>query len=61
MILTLRAEDFDTLKACINADHIENNVGDRPWWMQFGTHFAKQFTKELQEVSGMSCTIITGI
>ena len=52
--LTLRAEDFDSLKACINMDHIGENFGSRPWWIQI----AKQFTKELNEMSGKSCTII---
>ena len=28
--LTLRAEDFDTLKACINVDHIVNFLGGAP-------------------------------
>ena len=35
--LTPRAEEFGTLKACINVDHIEK-LGDRFWW----THFAEQ-------------------
>ena len=57
--LTLRAEEFDTLKACINVDHIVKKIGGRPWWTQIGTHFAKQLTNELKEVSGKNCTIIT--
>ena len=28
--LTLRAEEFDTLKACINVDHIDKNLGGPP-------------------------------
>ena len=28
--LTLRAEEFDTLKACINVDHIDKNVWRPP-------------------------------
>ena len=47
--LTSGAEEFDTLKACINVDHIDKQIGDRPWSMQIGTHFfAKQFTKEFE-------------
>ena len=56
--LTLRAEEVDTQKACINVDHIDENVGERRWCMQIGTPFAKQFMKELKEVSGKSCVII---
>ena len=37
--LTLRAEEVDTIKACINVDHIGENLGDRPWWTQTGTPF----------------------
>ena len=44
--LTLRAEEFVTLKACINVDHIDKKFGDRPWWTQIGTFFAGQFTRE---------------
>ena len=47
--LTLRAEEFDTLRACINVDHNDNFfLVDRPWWMQIGTLSAKQFIKELK-------------
>ena len=37
------------MNACINVDHIEIN-GDRLWWTQIGTPFAKRFVKELKEV-----------
>ena len=37
--LTLRA---DTLKACINVDHIGETCWDRLWWTWSGTLFAKQ-------------------
>ena len=57
--LSVRAEEFDTVKACINADHVDKNVLGRPWWMQIGTLLAKQFIKKLTEVDGKSCTIIT--
>ena len=43
--LTPRADEFDTLIACINVDHFVKNSGDRPWWTQIGTYFPKQFTK----------------
>ena len=47
--LTLRAEEVDTLKACINVDHIEKFWGpsfvDADWHL-----FAKQFIKEMKEV-----------
>ena len=56
--LTLRLEEVDTQTACINVDHIDEKIRDRRWLMQIKTHFAKQFTKELKEVSGKSCTII---
>ena len=46
--MTLKAEEFDTLKACINVDHIEKNIRDRPWWTQIGTHFDKQFYKGIE-------------
>ena len=57
--LTLGAAEFDALKACINVDHIDKKCGARPWWMQIGTLSAKQLVKELKEVSGKSCIIIT--
>ena len=51
---------MDTLKACMNVDHIGKLiVGDLLSWPQTGTPFAKQFMKELKEVSGKSCIIIT--
>ena len=58
--LTVRAEEFATLKACLNVDHIDKkNVGHRPWRPQIGTHFPKQTKKEMKEVSGKSCAIST--
>ena len=57
--LTPRAEEVDTQKACINVGHIGGKFGDRLWWTQIGTLFAKQCMKELKEVSGKSCIIIT--
>ena len=45
--LTSRAEAVDTLKACINVDHIAKDFWDRHWSTQTGTPFAKQFMKEL--------------
>ena len=57
--LTLKAEEVDTQKACINVDHIYENVGDGLWWTQLGTPFAKQFMKELKDLSGKSCIFIT--
>ena len=57
--LTLRAEEVETLKACINVGRIGEKFGDRVWWTQTGTPFAKQCFKELKEVSGKSCTFIT--
>ena len=59
--LTSRAKEVDTLEACINVYHVGENCGDRHWWSQSGTLLAKQFKKELKEVSGTSCTIITEI
>ena len=56
--LTLRAEEVDTLKACISVDLIGEKLGDRLWWTQTGTPFAKQFLEALKEVSGKSCTFI---
>ena len=53
--LTLRAEEGDTLQACINVDHIGEYFRDRHWWTQTGTSFAKQFVKELKEVRVNSC------
>ena len=32
---------MDTIKACINVDHIGENLGDRPWWTQTGTPFSQ--------------------
>ena len=46
--LTLRTEEVETLKACINVGHIWENVGDRLWWTQTGTLFAKQIQKEIE-------------
>ena len=46
--VTLRAEELDTLKGCINVEQFEETDGDRHWWMQFGTLSCKQFTKELK-------------
>ena len=43
--LTLRAEEFDTLKACINVDHTVKFFRCRFCWTQIGTHFAKKLTK----------------
>ena len=57
--LTLRAEEVHKLKACINVDHTGEMFGDCRWWTQTGTPFANQFLKELKEVSGKSCIIIT--
>ena len=57
--LTLRAEEVDTKKACINVDHIDDFFWDRFWWAQIGTPFAKQSTKELKGVNGKSCIITT--
>ena len=51
--LTPRAEEKDTLKACINVDNSEENFGDRLWWAQTGTSFVKQFMKELKDMSGI--------
>ena len=49
--LTPRAENFTRRKhAAMWITSMKN--GDRFWWTQIGTHFAKQFTKELKEVSG---------
>ena len=59
--LTLRAEEFNSQKACIHVDHINEKFGDRFWWTQIGTPFAKQLTQEFQEVSGKICTIIKEI
>ena len=53
--------DFvDTQKACINVEHIDETFL-RQWWTQIGTPFAKQFMKELKEMSGKSCIFITGM
>ena len=41
--LTPRAEEFETLKACINVDHGDKNVWSSP----------------LVDADGMSCTILT--
>ena len=57
--LTLRAKEVDTLKACISVNHIEKMFGNGRWWTQIGTLFPKQFSKELKELGGKSCIIIT--
>ena len=54
--LTPRAEEVDTLKACINVDDTGEKFRDRLWWTQTGTPFAKQFVKQVKEVTGESCT-----
>ena len=48
-----RAEEVDTQRACVNVDHIDEHFLGPP----AGTPFAKQFLKELKEVSGKSCII----
>ena len=57
--LTLRAEEFDTLKARINVDHIDIFFG---WTALRGCMLARfllgNFVKELKDVSGKSCIII---
>ena len=45
---TLGAAEFDTLKACKNVDHIDKNVGARPWWMQIGTLFGQATCKGIE-------------
>ena len=56
--LTPRAEEFGTLKACINVDHIGENIWGPPLvdadWYVFSQAIYK---KELKDVSGKSCTI----
>ena len=55
--LTPRAEEVDTLIACINVDHIGENFGTAIGGRRLAHLLAKQLMKELKEVSGKSCII----
>ena len=49
--ITLRAGELNTLNACTNVDHIDENIGDRRWWTQIGTPYVKQVNHHYREMS----------
>ena len=56
--LTVRAEEFATLKACLNVDHIVKKMLDTAHGgRRLVRNFPSKLKKELKEVSGKSCAI----
>ena len=46
--LTLRAEEVDTLKACVNVDHIGEKSRGPPLWTQTGTFFCQAIYRGIE-------------
>ena len=57
--LTLRAEEFGTLKACINVDHIDKKCRGPPLLDADWYAFCQAIYKGIEGSEGKSCTIIT--